>query len=184
LQSDNGSEFLGKCINYVKEVFKTINIIKGRPRQPNEQGSVERGNADFKKALLKWEQEYPDKKWPLVGIYVVNKKIITRPAQNKANRSAYEVYYRKVASATTGYILSSDLLQLAMIECAISSVQDLMDVVQLKVPNVLITLEEIHALIRDADSVYEKRRNCGSMQCGQRTLMNLISLKWISICKS
>jgi hypothetical protein len=132
-----------------------INIIKGRPRQPNEQGSVERGNADFKKALLKWEQEYPDEKWPLVGIYLVNKNINTRPAQNKANRSAYEVYYGKVASTTTGYILSSNILQSAMTEYAISSVQDLMDVIQLRDPNVLIPLEVMHALIRDADSVYE-----------------------------
>ncbi len=29
LQSDNGSEFLGKCIQYVKEFFKTVNIVKG-----------------------------------------------------------------------------------------------------------------------------------------------------------
>jgi hypothetical protein len=57
LQSDNGSEFLGKYIFYVKEFFQTINIIKGKPRRPNQQGSVERGNADFKKALLKWEHE-------------------------------------------------------------------------------------------------------------------------------
>ncbi len=91
LQSDNGSEFLRKCIYYVKGFFQSINIIKEKPRRPNEQGSVERGNADFKKALLQWEQEYPDKKWPLVGIYVVNKNINTQPMQNKANRSAYEV---------------------------------------------------------------------------------------------
>jgi hypothetical protein len=88
----------------VKEFFQTINIIKGKPRWLNEQDSVERGNTDFKKALFKWEQEYPDEKWPLVGVYVVNENINTRPMQNKANRSAYEVYYVKVASATTGYI--------------------------------------------------------------------------------
>jgi hypothetical protein len=66
------------------------------------------------------------------------------------------VYYGKVASATTGYILSSDLLQSATTEYALNSIQDLMDVAQLKDPNVLITLEEMHALIRDADSVYEQ----------------------------
>jgi hypothetical protein len=76
LQSDNGGEFLGKCIYYVKEFFQTINIIKGKPHRPNEQGSVEKGNADIKKALLKWEQEYPDEIQPLVDIHVVNKNII------------------------------------------------------------------------------------------------------------
>jgi hypothetical protein len=65
------------------------------------------------------------------------------------------VYYGKVASATTGYILSSELLKLATTELAISSVQDLMDVIQLKDPNVLIPLDVMHALIRDADTIYE-----------------------------
>jgi hypothetical protein len=66
------------------------------------------------------------------------------------------VYYGKVASATTGYILSSELLNSATTEHAINAVQDLMEVVQLKDPNVLIMLEEMHALIRDAGRVYEE----------------------------
>jgi hypothetical protein len=41
LISDNDSEFLDKCIQYVKMFFKTVNIVKGRPRHPNKQGSVE-----------------------------------------------------------------------------------------------------------------------------------------------
>jgi hypothetical protein len=36
-------------------IFPNNKYYKGRPRRPNEQGSVERGNADVKKALLKWE---------------------------------------------------------------------------------------------------------------------------------
>jgi hypothetical protein len=42
-------------------------ILKGKPQCPNKQGSSERGNADFKKALLKWEQEYPNEKWSMNG---------------------------------------------------------------------------------------------------------------------
>ncbi len=57
LQSDDGSEFSAIFFCYVQEYFKTIHILKGKPCRPNEQGSVERGNADFKKALLKWEQK-------------------------------------------------------------------------------------------------------------------------------
>ncbi len=55
LQSDNGGEFLGKCLAYVKEYFiKSTNMVKGRPRRPRTQGSVERGNAPFKKVLHQW----------------------------------------------------------------------------------------------------------------------------------
>ena len=54
LQSDNGGEFLGKCLEYVKKYFASTNIVKGRPRRPRTQGSVERGNAPFMKALHQW----------------------------------------------------------------------------------------------------------------------------------
>ena len=156
LQSDNGSEFLGKCIYYIKEFFKTVNIVKGKPRCPNEQGSVERGNADFKKALHKWQQEYPDEKWALVGIYVVNHQINTRPTDNKAMKSAYEVYYGKQVSGTASYILGSELLNKAVTEYGIMAVEDLMNLVKLKDPELLIPLDEMHSLIQEADKICEE----------------------------
>jgi hypothetical protein len=45
LQSDNGKEFLGYCIQMLKEEFHTIKVVKGRAYHPGSQGSVERGNA-------------------------------------------------------------------------------------------------------------------------------------------
>jgi hypothetical protein len=91
LQSHNGSELLGKCIKYIKKYFPTINIVKGKPRRPQTQGSIEKGNGPFKRALEKWMMENPEAGWPLVGIYVVNAQINTRPTENKATRSAYEI---------------------------------------------------------------------------------------------
>lgn len=35
LQSDNDSELLGKCIYLIKEYFKVVYIVKGKPRRPN-----------------------------------------------------------------------------------------------------------------------------------------------------
>ncbi len=55
-----------------------------------------------------------------------------------------------------GIFFCSELRKSAVAEYTINAVQDLMDVVQLKDPNVLITLEEMHALIRDADSIYKE----------------------------
>jgi len=72
LQSDNGSEFFGNCIYYIKEYFKTVQILKGKPLCPHEQGCVERCNTDLKIVLLKLEQEYPDKKWLIIEIHVGN----------------------------------------------------------------------------------------------------------------
>ncbi len=61
LLSDNGKEFLGCCINMIKEEFHMIKVVKGRAYHPASQGSVERGNATFKEALDEWLEE-EDKK--------------------------------------------------------------------------------------------------------------------------
>jgi hypothetical protein len=79
LESDNGEEFLGKCQAYVKEHFKTTSIVKGRPRRPRAQCSVERGNAPFKKVLHQWMIENPRESWSQIGAYVVNKNIKFTP---------------------------------------------------------------------------------------------------------
>ena len=60
LQSDKGSEFLGKCIAYIKQYFPTVNIVKGKPQRPQTQGSIEKGNGPFKRALEKWMVENPE----------------------------------------------------------------------------------------------------------------------------
>jgi hypothetical protein len=47
LYSDIGTEFLGKCIGFIKKYYKTISIVKGWPYHPQSQGSVERGRGPF-----------------------------------------------------------------------------------------------------------------------------------------
>lgn len=151
LQFNNGSEFLGKYIDYIKKYFGNINIVKGRPHRPQTQGSVEKSNRPFKRALEKWMVENPDEGWYLVGIYVVNAQINTRPTENKATRSAYEIYYGKHTSATASYILDSDLLKKATTEYSLTAVQEVMELVEKKDPKVLITFEEVHKLMIQAD---------------------------------
>ncbi len=126
--------------------------MKAKPHRPNEQGSVEQGNAEFKKALQKWIAGNPEEKWPLIGMYVVNAQINIRPTDNEATRSAYEI---SDSSYSILHILDSELLKIAQTEYGLTSVEDLMNVVGLKDQNALITLEEVQDLIRDADAVYD-----------------------------
>ena len=52
LQSDNGREFKSKdIINDLKRLWPNMKIINGRPRHPQSQGSVERGNQTLKNKL-------------------------------------------------------------------------------------------------------------------------------------
>lgn len=46
--------------------------MKGKLHPPNEQGNIEQGNADIKKASQNWIAKYTEEKWPLIGINRVN----------------------------------------------------------------------------------------------------------------
>ena len=56
----------------IKSHFKTIHTVKGRPRYPESQGSVERSNGTFKNCLNDWRVENPEGSWAKIGVYVVN----------------------------------------------------------------------------------------------------------------
>ena len=63
LQSDNGSEFLGECIDLIKKYYPNVHIVKGRPRHPQSQGKIERSHATFKNALQKWMKSSGKNNW-------------------------------------------------------------------------------------------------------------------------
>jgi len=46
LQSDNGKEFVNKVIKKLKTLWPECILVRGRPRQPKTQGSVETANQD------------------------------------------------------------------------------------------------------------------------------------------
>ena len=53
--TDNGTEFSNKTLMArINELWKGTKIVHGRPRHPQDQGSVERANGDFKNMLYCW----------------------------------------------------------------------------------------------------------------------------------
>lgn len=63
LQSDNGREFTVNVIKEVKDMWPDCSIVHCKPRHPQSQGSVERGNVDIKDMLIIWMKENNCKKW-------------------------------------------------------------------------------------------------------------------------
>jgi hypothetical protein len=47
LQSDNGREITATIIKELKDMWPDCSLVHGKPRHPQSQGSVERGNADI-----------------------------------------------------------------------------------------------------------------------------------------
>ncbi|CAF4558251.1 unnamed protein product, partial [Didymodactylos carnosus] len=64
LQSDNGREFVAHVIYDLKKTWTDLIIINGRPRHPQSQGLVERGNAVVQQLLGKWLDSNRTADWP------------------------------------------------------------------------------------------------------------------------
>jgi len=63
LQSDNGAEFTSSIIKELMSMWPRTKIVRGSPRHPQSQGSVERGNAILKTKLAKWMEYNRSKHW-------------------------------------------------------------------------------------------------------------------------
>ena len=51
LQSDNGREFVNKVVRNLLIDWDGLCTINGRPRHPQSQGTVERGNREVEKMI-------------------------------------------------------------------------------------------------------------------------------------
>jgi transposase InsO family protein len=54
LQSDNGKEFCNSVIKEVMKLWPNCKMVRGRPRHPQSQGSVEKSNDTLKQLLGTW----------------------------------------------------------------------------------------------------------------------------------
>lgn len=63
LQSDNGREFTAEVIQELEKLWPGLKLVNGRPRYPQSQGSVEKGNDSLKKSLTAWMLDHNTTNW-------------------------------------------------------------------------------------------------------------------------
>ena len=63
LQLDNGAEFTAQVISVVSQLWPDLKPVRGKPRHPQSQGSVERANGDNKYMLAAWSQDNSTADW-------------------------------------------------------------------------------------------------------------------------
>ncbi len=63
LQSDNGREFVNQIIGQFKVLWPDLQLVNGKPRHPQTQGCVERGNSDIKNMLRAWMNDNNSANW-------------------------------------------------------------------------------------------------------------------------
>ena len=92
LQSDNGREFTAEVIRELSTLWPGCVLVNGRPRHPQSQGSVERGNGSMKLKLQSWMRDNNTASWS-VGIRFV---------QWSMNNTYHEAIHMEPYKALTG----------------------------------------------------------------------------------
>lgn len=64
MHSDNGREFVNSIITNLNEMWSDVNIVHGKSRHSQSQGSVERANRDIEAILAAWMTDNNSKDWP------------------------------------------------------------------------------------------------------------------------
>jgi hypothetical protein len=71
-----------------------IHIVKGRPRHPASQGSVERSHDPYKKSLLAKLKENNTADW-VKWMHIVQCEVNNRPVRSRGNIKPYTLYYNQ-----------------------------------------------------------------------------------------
>ena len=90
LQSDNGREFTASVIEDIKKLRPDVIIIHGRPRHPQSQGLIERGNGDLQLKLGKW-MDTNGENWSKGLKFVIH--TINTSVSRITSKSPYEVVF-------------------------------------------------------------------------------------------
>ena len=91
LQSDNGYEFTAEVIKELAVMWPGMKLVRGQPRYPQSQGSVERANGDIKDMLTAWLADNTIADWTMGIHFVQFQKNIALHAGIK--RAPYEALF-------------------------------------------------------------------------------------------
>ena len=152
LQSDNGSEFLGECVKAIQEYFPMTQLVKGRPRHPQSQGLIERGNGPFKDALQDWMRENKTNSWHK-GAYVVNLQLNQRPHEARGNLTPYEMMYAMKDEVTMEAIIGPSAKHVTT-ELGWIVVTGVLRHMKIRHPDVLLTDDTVRLIAEHGDQLH------------------------------
>jgi hypothetical protein len=154
LQSDNGNEFLGKCIRIIKTFYSYLHIVKGQTYHPQSQGKIERGHSTLKEPLQKWMESNGDN-W-VVGSYVVNHEVNKQSQFNHGERfSPYNFYYGKTHLGNKETIFGEVAHQYCESEYGIMAAHLFSKKAQKIASSRLITEEELRYVMKRGDDMFD-----------------------------
>jgi transposase InsO family protein len=91
LQSDNGKEFTANIIRNLVEMWPGLKLINGRPRHPQSQELVERGNSILEKKIGTWMEQNNSRNWTVCLNYVIF--VMNNTICRATNKTPYELVF-------------------------------------------------------------------------------------------
>jgi hypothetical protein len=91
LQSDNGGEFTSNIIKCLTDIWPGLKIIHGRPRHPQSQGLVERGNGILEKKIGIWMETKNDQSWTTALNYIIY--TMNNSVCRATNKTPYQIVF-------------------------------------------------------------------------------------------
>jgi len=151
LQSDNGSEFFGYC-DLINETFPWMHIVRGKPRKPSTQGSVEVSHRVFKAALVKGLDKENTDNW-VIGASVIQCEVNHYPMRSRSGMSPHTIYYGK--PPTTSYsVLLGGAYKKACIEYGLRLAKRLLLQIKQMKPEMVIPQQQVEEWVVIGDEVW------------------------------
>ena len=125
LHSDNGTEFVAQVVKQLKDIWPGLEMVHGKPRHPQTQGSVERSNGDVKDMLTAWMNDHKSKDWPL-GL-----KFVQLSKNSALNRGSGSSPYELAFGEPPRIGLSTSPIPKELLD-KISTEEELQGIVQIK----------------------------------------------------
>ena len=140
-----------------------MHIVKGKPRKPSTQGSVEVSHKAFQKALVKWldkeKRENPEdpnagQDW-IVGASIVQCEINNAPMRVRNHTTPHMVYFGKMNKNSYSAILGK-AHKVAKSEYGLRLAKRVLDQVKRVDPTKIISQQQVETIIESGDSIWDE----------------------------
>jgi hypothetical protein len=146
-------QFLGYCVDLINKEFPHIHVVKGKPRKPSTQGSIEVSHKAFKEALTVWCDETGSQDW-VYGSYIVQNKVNQRPMRSRGNISPHTLYYGHPPSNSYSTVLGHAYGK-ADTEFGLRLAKKFLNQVNTHRPDAVVTQEHLVEIIELGDRAWD-----------------------------
>jgi hypothetical protein len=140
-------------VDLINKEFPHIHVVKGKPRKPTTQGSVEVSHKAFKEALTVWCNETGSQDW-VYGSYIVQNKVNQHPMRSRGNISPHTLYYGHPPANSYSTVLG-EAYGKAETEFGLRLAKKFLTQVNTHRPDAVVTQEHLVEIIKLGDRAWD-----------------------------